>query len=95
MQVTDILLHQKSKILEVTFDDNKVCKLSYVYLRKNSPSAETKVKKFSGTDVMIEAIEPVGNYAIKIHFSDGHNSGLYTWELLYKLGENIMKPKAS
>lgn len=89
---TDIKLHQQSRILEIHFDD-EVFKLSCEYLRVYSPSAEVRghgpgqeVLQVAKEQVNIKAIEPTGNYAIKLVFDDGHDSGLYTWELLHDLG---------
>ena len=89
---TDIKLHQQSRMLEVHFDDD-VFELPCEYLRVYSPSAEVKghgpgqeVLQIGKERVNIKAIEPVGNYAVKLVFDDGHDSGLYTWELLYNLG---------
>lgn len=92
---TEIQLHQKSRILEIAFDDGERFELSCEYLRVYSPSAEVmghgpgqEVLQIGKEDVNITAIEPVGNYAIKLVFDDNHDSGLYSWEHLYKLGKN-------
>lgn len=92
-QPTDIILHQQSRILEIAFDDSKRYRLSCEYLRVSSPSAEVRghgagqeVLQTGKRDVSITAIEPVGNYAIKLVFSDGHDTGLYSWDYLYSLG---------
>ncbi len=92
---TDIKLHQKSKILEISFDSGETFKLSCEYLRVYSPSAEVvghgpgqEVLQLNKQNVNIDAITPVGNYAIKLHFTDGHDSGLYSWQHLYDLGIN-------
>jgi DUF971 family protein len=92
---TDINLHQKSKILEVSFDDGATFKLPCEYLRVYSPSAEVRghgpgqeVLQVGKEDVNIANIEPVGNYAVKLEFDDGHNTGIYSWETLYQLGAN-------
>ncbi|MBL4851785.1 MAG: DUF971 domain-containing protein [Gammaproteobacteria bacterium] len=89
---TDIKLHQQSRVLEIHFDE-EVFELSCEYLRVYSPSAEVRghgpgqeVLQVAKEHVNIKAIEPVGNYAIKLVFDDGHDSGLYTWELLHHLG---------
>jgi DUF971 family protein len=91
---TEIKLHQKSRILEVAFDDGKRYSLSCEYLRVFSPSAEVRghgpgqeVLQVGKRDVEIKDIEPVGAYAVKLVFSDGHDTGLYSWEYLYDLGE--------
>jgi len=90
---TEIKLHQVSNIVEISFDDGSVFKLPCEYLRVFTPSAEAvghapgqEVLQVGKEDVTIKEIKPVGNYAISPVFSDGHNSGIYTWDLLYKLG---------
>lgn len=90
---TEIKLHQISSILEISFDDGSVFKLPYEYLRVYTPSAEAighapgqEILQTGKEDVTIKEIKPIGNYAIAPVFSDGHNSGIYTWDLLYKLG---------
>ena len=92
---TDIKLHQKSRILEVSFEDGKKFELSCEYLRVNSPSAEVRghgpgqeVLQLGKENVNIEKIEPVGHYAVTLYFDDGHSTGIYSWETLYELGEN-------
>lgn len=92
---TDVKLHQKSRVLEISFDDGKSFSLPCEYLRVYSPSAEVRghgpgqeVLQVGKEDVNIEKLEPVGNYALQIHFDDGHNTGIYSWETLYTLGEN-------
>jgi len=91
----EIKLHQKSRVLELTFDDNFSCNLPCEYLRVMSPSAEVQghgpgqeVLQKHKEDVGISEITAAGNYAIKIHFDDGHNTGLYTWEYLHGLGKH-------
>jgi len=90
---TEIKLHQVSNILEISFDNGSVFKLPSEYLRVYTPSAEAvghapgqEVLQVGKEDVTIKEIKPIGNYAITPTFSDGHNSGIYTWDLLYKLG---------
>jgi DUF971 family protein len=92
---TDIRLHQKSRILEIEFDDGTQFQLPCEYLRVYSPSAEVRghgpgqeVLQTGKEKVNITAIEPVGNYAVRLQFDDDHNTGLYSWDLLYKLGAN-------
>jgi DUF971 family protein len=92
---TEIKLHQASRLMEISFDDGSVFKLPYEYLRVYSPSAEVRghgpgqeTLQTGKRDVVIEGVEPVGNYAIKPKFSDGHDSGLYGWDTLYELGVN-------
>ncbi len=91
---TDIKLHQKSRVLEVIFDDGAHFELPCEYLRVYSPSAEVRghgpgqeVLQVGKENVNITAIEPVGNYAIKLEFDDGHNTGIYSWDSLYTLGQ--------
>ncbi len=90
---TEIKLHQVSNVVEISFDDGSVFKLPCEYLRVFTPSAEAvghapgqEVLQVGKEDVTITEIKPVGNYAIAPVFSDGHNSGIYTWDFLYKLG---------
>jgi DUF971 family protein len=92
---TDITLHQKSKSLEITFDDGARFNLPAEYLRVHSPSAEVRghgvgqaVLQVGKRDVAIVGLEPVGQYALKIIFDDGHDSGLFDWDTLYLLGKN-------
>jgi DUF971 family protein len=91
----DIKLHQASRLLEIKFDNNTECMLSCEFLRVHSPSAEVKghgpgqeVLQLDKENVNILAIEPVGNYAIKLIFSDGHDTGLYSWDYLYDLARD-------
>ena len=88
-----INLHQKSRVLELEFDDGEKFELSCEYLRVHSPSADVKghgpgqeVLQTGKENVNIKEIEPVGNYAVKLIFDDGHNTGLYSWSYLYELG---------
>lgn len=92
---TDINLHQKSRVLEITFDDGSRFELPCEYLRVYSPSAEVQghgpgqeVLQVGKEQVNITGIEPVGNYAVKLEFDDGHNTGIYSWDTLYVLGKN-------
>lgn len=91
----DIRLHQASRLLEIKFDNDTECMLSCEFLRVYSPSAEVKghgygqeVLQTGKEDVNIVGIEPVGNYAVKLIFSDGHDTGLYSWDYLYELAKN-------
>ena len=93
---TEINLHQQSRKLEISFEDGKTFDYSCEYLRCFSPSAEVQghgpgeeVLQLNKQDVNIEKIEPVGNYAVCLHFNDGHNTGIYSWETFYRLGENM------
>ncbi len=92
---TNINLHQKSRMLEIDFDNGEKYQYTCEYLRCFSPSAEVQghgpgqeVLQVGKENVNIEKIEQVGNYAICIHFDDGHNTGIYSWETLYNLGRN-------
>ncbi len=90
---TEITLHKQSRVLEIAFDDGERYRLPCEYLRVFSPSAEVRghgpgqeVLQVGKRDVGIEAVEPVGTYAVKLAFSDGHDTGLYSWEYLHELG---------
>ncbi len=90
---TDISLHQKSRVLELTYDDGANYKLPCEYLRVYSPSAEVTghgpgqdILQLNKEEVNITALEPQGNYALKLVFDDKHDTGLYTWEYLQELG---------
>jgi DUF971 family protein len=92
---TELSLHQRSRTLEVSFDDGSRFNLPCEYLRVYSPSAEVRghgpgqeVLQVGKENVNITHIEPVGNYAVCLHFDDGHNTGIYAWETLYDLGRN-------
>ncbi len=92
---TEIKLHQESRILDVTFDDGQTFSMSCEYLRVHSPSADVKghgpgqeVLQVNKEDVNISQIEPVGQYAVRLHFDDGHHTGLYSWDYLHELGSN-------
>ena len=91
----DIRLHQASRLLEIKFDNNTECMLSCEFLRVHSPSAEVRghgagqeTLQLGKELVNISAIEPIGNYAVKLVFDDGHDTGLYSWDYLYYLGQN-------
>jgi DUF971 family protein len=81
----EIKLHQQSNLLEIHFDNETECMLSCEFLRVHSPSAE--VQGHSPQQAILQ-VGKVGNYAIKIIFSDGHDTGIYSWDYLYRLGEN-------
>ncbi|MCP5244928.1 MAG: DUF971 domain-containing protein [Burkholderiales bacterium] len=92
---TEIKLHNKSRILDITFSDGKKFHYTCEFLRVYSPSAEVsghglgqEILQTGKKNVNILKIEPVGHYAIQLFFSDGHNTGLYSWDLLYKYGLN-------
>ncbi len=91
--LTNIILHQASHILEVSFDNGETFKLPCEYLRVYSPSAEAlghapgqEVLQLDKQDVNIASIKPIGNYGIEPSFTDGHSTGIYSWDMLYKLG---------
>ncbi|MFM8610598.1 MAG: gamma-butyrobetaine hydroxylase-like domain-containing protein [Burkholderiaceae bacterium] len=90
---TGLTVHQKSRELEVSFDDGQTFRIAFELMRVYSPSAEVQghgpgqeVLQTGKRSVTLTALEPVGNYAVKPTFSDGHDSGLFTWEYLYRLG---------
>ena len=92
---TEIKLHTQSRILDITFSDGKAFQFPCEFLRVHSPSAEVsghgpgqEVLQAGKKKVSITKIEPVGNYAIQLNFTDGHNTGLYSWDLLYNFGLN-------
>lgn len=92
---TEIKLHQKSKVLDISFSDGKIFNFPCEFLRVYSPSAEVsghgpeqEVLQTGKNLVNIHKIVPVGNYAIQLYFTDGHNTGLYSWDLLYRYGLN-------
>ena len=92
---TEIKLRQKSKVMEITFADGKRFELPYELLRVYSPSAEVRghgpgqeVLQVGKKDVDITALEPVGSYAVQPVFSDGHDTGIFSWDYLYDLGAN-------
>jgi len=92
---TEIRLRKADRVLEIAFDDGARFELPCEYLRVYSPSAEVRghspgqeTLQLGKEQVNIDAIEPVGQYAVTLHFDDGHNTGIYNWELLYALGEN-------
>lgn len=91
----EIKLHQKSRVLELHFQDGFECNLTCEYLRVYSPSAEVKghspgqeVLQLGKEKVNITEMTPQGNYALKLHFDDGHDTGLYSWDYLYELGRH-------
>jgi DUF971 family protein len=92
---TEIKLHQKSRVLEISFSDGSRFELSFEFLRVYSPSAEVRghgpgqeVLQTGKKDVDIVSLEPVGSYAVQPHFSDGHATGIYSWDYLHELGVN-------
>ncbi len=92
---TEIKLRRQSRLLEVSFEDGSRFELPFEYLRVHSPSAEVKghgpgqeVLVLGKETVGIRALEPIGHYAVKIIFDDGHDTGLFTWRYLYELGRD-------
>ena len=92
---TELNLHQRSRVLELSFDDGAHFNLSCEYLRVYSPSAEVQghgpgqgTLQVGKEEVGIDRIEPVGHYAVCIYFDDEHHSGIYSWEYLHHLGVN-------
>ena len=92
---TELRLRTTSRVLQVTFADGRVFELPFEYLRVHSPSAEVKghgpgqeVLVTGKSGVGIRAVEPVGQYAVKLVFDDGHDTGLFTWKYLYELGRD-------
>jgi DUF971 family protein len=90
----NLTIRQQSKILEIAFDDGAAFSIPFELMRVYSPSAEVKghgpgqeVLQVGKREVGIRGVEPVGNYGVKPLFSDGHESGIYTWDYLYKLGK--------
>ena len=92
---TDIKLHQASRKMEIAFSDGAHFELPFELLRVYSPSAEVRghgpgqeVLQVGKREVLVNAAEPVGLYGINLFFSDGHDTGIYSWEYLYELGVN-------
>lgn len=92
---SEIKLHQKSRRLELAYEGGETFTLDFEYLRVYTPSAEARghgpgqeTLQTGKRNVDIERIEPVGTYALRLVFSDGHDSGLYSWDLLYNLGKH-------
>ena len=89
----EIRLQKKSRQIVIAYDDGSRFELSFEYLRVNSPSAEVKghgpgqeVLQTGKENVRVKAIEPIGHYAVRLVFDDGHDTGLYSWSYLYELG---------
>ncbi len=100
--ITEIRLRTRSRVLEVAFADGSRFELPFEYLRVHSPSAEVQghgggqaVLVLGKHDVVVRAVEPIGQYAVRLVFDDGHDSGLYTWRYLYELGAQYSEKWAS
>ena len=92
---TNITLHSASRVFEIEFDDGRSFKLPFEFMRVHSPSAEVRghgpgqgTLQAGKRDVTITEVQPIGHYAVQPLFSDGHSSGIYSWEYLYELGAN-------
>jgi len=92
---TEITVHSASRVLEVAYEDGARFRLPFEFLRVYSPSAEVRghgvgqeTLQVGKRDVLISGVEPVGHYAIKLVFSDGHDSGIFTWDYLFELGSD-------
>lgn len=92
---SEIKLHQKSRYLEIAYENGERFSLDFEYLRVFTPSAEARghapgqeTLQTGKRNVDVERIEPVGTYAVRLVYSDGHDSGLYSWDLLYNLGKH-------
>jgi len=90
---TEIKLHQKSRVMEIAFSDGRSFRLPYEFLRVHSPSAEVRghgpgqeVLQTGKREIDIRSLDPVGSYAVQPAFSDGHSTGIYSWDYLYALG---------
>jgi DUF971 family protein len=94
-QPTDITLHRASRVLEVAFDTGETFRLPCEYLRVHSPSAEVqghgpsqRVLQYGKQNVNIAEIAPVGQYGVLLKFDDGHDTGIFSWNVLYELGRH-------
>lgn len=90
-----ITVHKQSHTLELNFNDGETFLISFELLRVYSPSAEVRghgrgqeILQTGKRDVLVTALDPVGHYAVQLHFSDGHNTGIFSWDYLYWLGKN-------
>lgn len=97
-QPTDIKIRTQSRLLDIRFDDGSHFELPFEYLRVFSPSAEVTghgigegILQLGKQQVGISGVDPIGNYALRLQFDDGHNTGLYSWALLYALGRDREK----
>jgi len=94
---TEIKLHQVSRKMEIAFNNGTRFELPYEFLRVHSPSVEVsghgpgqEVLQIGKKEIEIKGIEPVGNYAVLLMFSDGHDTGIYSWDYLRELGEHYV-----
>jgi DUF971 family protein len=94
----EIKLRTRSRVLEVRFSNGQCFELPFEYLRVHSPSAEVQghgpgegILVVGKQDVVVRAVEPIGQYAVRLVFDDGHDSGLFTWRYLHELGEQKHK----
>ena len=92
---SELKLRRRSRVIEVRYPDGRVDQLSFEYLRTHSPSAEVQghgpgqdVLQIAKENVQVIGIEPVGQYAVRLTFDDGHDTGLYTWKYLRELAEH-------
>ncbi|MGH6611842.1 MAG: gamma-butyrobetaine hydroxylase-like domain-containing protein [Burkholderiaceae bacterium] len=92
---TNITLHSASRALEIEYEDGVSFRLPFEFLRVYSPSAEVRghgagqeTLQVGKRNVTITELHPIGHYAVQPHFSDGHSSGIYSWDYLYELGSN-------
>jgi DUF971 family protein len=92
---TALVLHTQSRVLEITFDDGANFRLPFEFLRVHSPSAEVRghgpgqeTLQIGKREVVIQSIEQVGHYAVQPKFSDGHTTGIFSWDYLYTLGKD-------
>jgi DUF971 family protein len=92
-QPTAITVHQQSRVLEVGFDDGSTFRIPFELMRVYSPSAEVQghgpgqeVLQTGKREVVLNGLEPIGNYAVQPSFSDGHDTGIYSWDYLHELG---------
>ena len=97
---TEIKLHQKSQVLEISFAGGETFRLPSEFLRVYSPSAEVRghgpgqeVLQAGKKDVQILAVEPVGSYAVQFRFSDGHDTGIYSWRYLREIAPDRTAPR--
>ncbi|GIZ50880.1 gamma-butyrobetaine hydroxylase-like domain-containing protein [Noviherbaspirillum aridicola] len=91
---TALTVHKQSRTLEIAFDSGERFSLPFEFLRVYSPSAEVRghgqgqeVLQTGMRDVLLTDVQPMGNYAVQLTFSDGHNSGIYSWDYLYAIGQ--------